>query len=76
MRAPRIFTSSPSAISRRRTGLQLAPSGGVEGEPAHEVAHGDRLAEARHEVEHPAVETCLRGLSGFRYEDGGAGGGT
>ena len=37
-------------------GLQLPPRGRVEGERAHELAHGDRLAEARHEVEHPAVE--------------------
>ena len=37
---------------------QLAPSGGVEGELAREVAHRYGLAEARHEVEHPAIETC------------------
>ena len=56
-------------------GLQLAARVAFEVEPAHELAHGDGLAEARHAVEHPAFEVVCVVYLGFRYEDG-AGGGT
>ena len=55
---------------------QLAPSGGVEGELARDVAHRHGLAEARHEVEHPAIETCCVVYRDSVMRMGGAGGGT
>ena len=68
-RAPRIFTISPSAIMRRRHGLQLArapPARGAGG--CIELPHGDGLPVTREQLEHAFTQghsrshECIRRL--------------